>query len=82
MASVWPPPPDGSTKSVRRTQQTLLISCAWALGAFGLRQIQLSQSTSVAVVALVCAGILVLAMLFHGIARGLSYDGPHRGAPA
>ncbi|NYI79463.1 tryptophan-rich sensory protein [Nocardioides panzhihuensis] len=67
---------------LKRNLRELLFSCVWALGAIGLRQIQLSQSTSVAVVALVCAGILVLAMLFHGIARGLSYDAPHRGAPA
>lgn len=67
---------------LKRNLRELLISCAWALGAIGLRQIQLSQSTSVAVVALVCAGILVLAMGYHLIARGLSYDGPHRSAPA
>ncbi|MFE6507842.1 TspO/MBR family protein [Nocardioides sp. NPDC057767] len=58
-----------------RNLRELLISCAWALVAIGLRQLQLSQSTWVAIVALVCAGILVLAMLFHAMARGLSYDG-------
>jgi translocator protein len=66
----------------KRNLRELLISCAWALVAVGLRQIQLSQSTSVAIVALVCAGILILAMLFHAIARGLSYDGRIESAPA
>jgi benzodiazapine receptor len=66
----------------KRNLRELLISCAWALVAVGLRQIQLSQSTSVAIVALVCAGILILAMLFHAVARGLSYDGRTESAPA
>ncbi|GGU45148.1 tryptophan-rich sensory protein [Nocardioides albus] len=66
----------------KRNLRELLISCAWALAAVGLRQIQLSQSTSVAIVALVCAGILILAMLFHAVARGLSYDGRTESAPA
>ena len=65
-----------------RNLRELLLSCAWALAAIGLRQIQLSQSTPVAIVALVCAGILVLAMLVHAIARGLSYDGRPESAPA
>jgi hypothetical protein len=66
----------------KRNLRELLISCAWALVAVGLRQIQLSQSTSVAIVALVCAGILILAMLFHVITRGLSYDVRTESAPA
>lgn len=65
-----------------RNLRELLISCAWALIAVGLRQIDLSQSTSVAIAALVCAGILILAMLFHAMARGLSYDGRAESAPA
>lgn len=65
-----------------RNLRELLFSCAWALVAVGLRQIELSQSTSVAIVALVCAGILILAMLVHGIARGLSYGGRTESAPA
>lgn len=65
---------------LKRNLRELLISCAWALVAVGLRQIELSQSTSVAIVALVCAGILIIAMLFHGIARGLSYDRRTEGA--
>lgn len=67
---------------LRRNLRELLISCAWALVAIGLRQIQLSQSTPVAIVALVCAGVLILAILVHAIVRGLSYDTPRRGAPA
>ena len=66
----------------KRNLRELLISCAWALVAVGLRQIQLSQSASVAIVALVCAGILILAMLFHTITRGLSYDGRTESARA
>ncbi|MFD7073127.1 tryptophan-rich sensory protein [Nocardioides sp. NPDC059952] len=66
----------------KRNLRELLFSCAWALVAVGLRQLQLSQSTSVAIVALVCAGILVLAMLVHAMARGLSYDGRTESAPA
>lgn len=66
----------------KRNLRELLISCAWALVAVGVRQIQLSQSTSVAIVALVCAGIAILAMLFHAIARGLSYDGRTESPPA
>ncbi|MFE7224202.1 tryptophan-rich sensory protein [Nocardioides sp. NPDC057577] len=67
---------------LKRNLRELLFSCAWALVAVGLRQLQLSQSTSVAIVALVCAGVLVLAMLVHAMARGLSYDGRTESAPA
>lgn len=60
---------------LKRNLREVLISCAWALIAIAVRQLQESESTSVAIVALVCAGILILAMLFHLISRGLSYDG-------
>lgn len=69
---------------LRRNLREVLISCAWALIAIAVRQLQESQSTSVAVVALVCAGILIVAMLFHLVTRGLAYDGSagRRSGPA